>query len=233
MTLGIVLFLILALFILIQYFRLGSNKHEQERSEVFRRLAAQLGMEYAPKISTDFRKRLKLFSRFSSRSHTQEYRLSTIKNVLRNSVDGVEKVFFECSLRGASTGRNMEPVFYFRSASLALPNFHVRLFNTHQARFLQSLGQGGVKVDHPTFSQKYLVRCSDESAVRKLFSDEFLDFISNNDSFDIDGNGDQMIVYRAMYEDGSTGNMGRLDPKEFRDVEQKAVQIFQYLSRRS
>ena len=125
----------------------------------------------------------------------------------------------------------MEPIFYFKSSALNLPNFHIRHLNMHQNLFLNALGKGGVQIDHPAFSQKYLVQCSDENAVRTLFSDEFLDFISSNDSFDVDGNGDQMIVYRAMHEDGSTNNMGRIDLNEFKSVKQKAVEVYKYLSR--
>ena len=231
MSIGVILFLIFTIFVLTQYFRFRSKKHEQQRSKLFQRLAGQMGMQFSAKMGSDFRKRLKAFNRFNNRTHRQGHRLSTIRNVLRNNVNGVETLFFECSPRGAGTGRNMEPIFYFKSSSLNLPNFHIRHFNIHQNLFLKSFGKGGVQIDHAAFSQKYLVQCSDENTVRKLFSDEFLDFISSNDSFDVDGNGDQMIVYRAMYEDGSTNNIGRIDLNEFKDVKQKAVKVYKYLSR--
>ncbi|SMF17122.1 hypothetical protein SAMN02745866_01116 [Alteromonadaceae bacterium Bs31] len=231
MSTSVFLLLIFVIFVWILFFRSRSNKHEQQRSELFRHLAGQLDMQFSTKMSRDFRQRLKAFNRFNNPTHRQGHRLSTIINVLQNNANGVETVFFECSPRGGHTGRNMEPIFYFKSSFLDLPNFHIRRSNIHQIRFLKSLGKGGVDIDHSPFSQKYLVKCSKEDTLRRLFCDEFLDFISSNDTFDIDGNGDQMIVYRAMYDDGSTSNMGRIDLNELKDVKQQALEVYKYLSR--
>ena len=211
---------IIALILFAIFIRAPFGKKEKKRTEEFVQIASDLQMSFSNKVDRSFLNRLKPFKRFRIRPHR------TSRNMLYENKNDVQMVFFECynqNRTGGShvSGRNvMEGIFYFSSSSLKIPSFTL-----HEAEELQQvfLGAFGVKdinfENHPVFSKKYLLTSDDETAVRRLFSDELASFLEKLNGINIEGCDNQLIVYRPTI---------RIETSKFKQLKQEAVQIFEH-----
>jgi hypothetical protein len=105
-----------------------------------------------------------------------------------------------------------QTVVTFRFPGLALPGFEVSRTGLVQ-RIAAAMGQRDIDFEsHPGFSQRFRTRADDESAVRRLFKPEVLDFFEGLDpGFDrtVEGAGECVVVYRGGREVSAAG-MGAL-----------------------
>ncbi|TQV80544.1 hypothetical protein [Denitrobaculum tricleocarpae] len=211
---------------------------EKKRRTEFIRIAEELGLSFSKKADRAFRKRLKDFGRFASRggkyraSPVGKYRYhANIINVLRDSRNGVEMVFFECRQRWGKSGA-MDSVFYFRSPSMNLPQFSLReMLPATQLLLGFMTPNSGINLkNHPKFSEMYYLTSNNEKAVLKLFDDKLVSFLENQDGFHIEANHDEIIIYTANTEYRTTNYRPykRIEPHEFKQLRSSAIDIFEH-----
>jgi len=210
---------VVALVLLWILIRGASSSHEKKRTEEFVQIAKNLKMSPSKKVDRAFRDRLKPFHRF------RRGRNGTFRNILHENKNDVQMVFFECFYErpvktSDSSGRSvMEGVFYFYSPSLDLPEFTLHEAEELQQAFLGAFGIKDINFEnHPVFSKKYLLNSKDEGSVRALFSDKLIRFLENLNGVNIEGCGNQLIVYRPGI---------RIKTSMFAQHKDEAVEIFE------
>ena len=113
---------------------------------------------------------------------------------------------------GQYNSAHHQTVIYFKSANLQLPRFTLSpddLYHKTSSAY-----------DFPThldFSGKYLLRGKDAVEIRALFTDKLLDFFCSLQEINVEGGGDQLIVYR---------DNKRLRPEKWKSFMDEGVQIF-------
>ena len=104
-----------------------------------------------------------------------------------------------------------------RSPQLNLPQFALRpqhLFH----RIGEVFGYQDIDFDyHPQFSKNYLLRGNNEQQVRKLFTNEVLGFFESQDGVSTEGDGDQLIFYRALT---------RIKPEDVHLFREEGLRVF-------
>ena len=92
---------------------------------------------------------------------------------------------------------HQQTVISFQSPHLSLPEFELR-----PESFLHKIGKvfgfEDVNFDsHPLFSKRYLLRGSDEAAIRDVFTSELLEYFEAQDGVSIEASRNGLIYYRA------------------------------------
>lgn len=195
------------------------SKKEKERKLEFINIAYELNMSISDKVDRSFRDRLKPLQRFKRSRHEK------FKNILHENGNNVELVFFEC-FRGHRGGnsedmerRVMEGIFHFTSSDLDLPCFSLHEAEELQQMFVSALGYKDINFEnHPAFSKKYLLNGDNELAVKQLFSEKMISFLEKLDGINIEGSGNQLIVYRPY---------ARIEASKFKKYKQEAAEIFE------
>ncbi|WP_417223036.1 hypothetical protein [Amphritea sp.] len=210
---------IFTMMVLILFMRGSLSKKDKERTLDFIKIANDLQMSTSDKVDRSFRNRLKPLQRFKRGRHEK------FTNILHENRNNMEMVFFEC-FRGRSGGNteNMprqvrEGIFHFTSSDLNLPRFSLHEAEELQQIFVSALGYKDINFDsHPDFSKKYLLNGDDELAVNRLFSEKLICFIERLDGINIEGAGNQLIVYRPYTQ---------IETRKFKQYKQEATQIFE------
>jgi len=92
----------------------------------------------------------------------------------------------------------MLTVVAFHSGKRSLPSFELRPEHFGH-KIASSLGSQDIDFDtNPVFSKKYLLRGSDEAAVRELFGSEVIRFFEKHSEWCVEGQGEWMIFYREQ-----------------------------------
>ncbi len=77
---------------------------------------------------------------------------------------------------------------------------------------------------HPTFSKQYLLRGSDEMAVRNTFSDDLLAYFEQRKGLSAEGDGDRLVFYRISK---------RVPPKDISSFMEQGFALFSFLKTES
>jgi hypothetical protein len=171
-----------------------NHKLEKRRRETLRATAAQLGLDFAETDQTGLQSGFtgfKLFAHGSGR---------TIRNIVYGRVDGdVEAMLFDYAYTSGS-GKNKrtysQTVAFFQSDRLLIPEFIARpegLFD----KIGQVFGYQDIDMPmHPEFSRRFILRGTDESAIRDFFRPDVVRFFENNTGLSVEAKFDRFIVYR-------------------------------------
>lgn len=90
-----------------------------------------------------------------------------------------------------------QTVSCFKSSRVGFPEFQL-CPRTIDSRILSVSGHQDINFDsHPDFSEAYVLRGSDEAAIRKLFSSSLLDHLVRSRGLSVEGSANRLIVYRA------------------------------------
>lgn len=188
--------------------------HEKRRTERFQAVCLQLGLAFSPKGDDTLLDRLSKFHLFS------QGRARKIKNMLHGETPEAEVAVFGYRYTTGS-GKNSstwsQTVMYFRSPSLTLPQFALRPENLFH-RIGQVFGYKDIDFDsHAAFSKRYLLRATDEAAVRGVFADHVLSHFEAQQEVSTEGGGDQLIFYRSTK---------RIDPDRVRPFMEEGFRVF-------
>jgi len=162
---------------------------EKKRSKGF----SELGLPFFPNGDVALQQSLSEFPLFK-RGHSRK-----TKNMLRSEAGDIEIAIFDYRFvtgHGKHRRKHTQSVIYYRSPTLALADFAIQ-----PESFMHKIGSsiGFQDIDfpaHPEFSDKYLLRGIDEQQVRDLFTDERIAFFLNKETICVQGNSNQMIMYR-------------------------------------
>jgi hypothetical protein len=187
---------------------------EKKRNEGLAAVAEKLGLPFFPSGDPALIDELSKFELFT------QGRSRKISNMLHGETDEVRVGIFDYQYTTGS-GKNShtwwQTVIYFCSPELNLPHFAMRpehLF--HKIGGL--LGYEDLDFEsHPIFSRKYLLRGSDPDRIRVLFRDEILTYFEDQKGVSVEGNGNQIIYYRASK---------RVAPDEVRGLMEEGFAVF-------
>lgn len=188
--------------------------YEQRRTERLQAVCEQLGLRFYPKGDETLLDRLAQFHLFSQ-GHSRK-----IKNMLHGETPDAEIAVFGYRYTtggGKNSHTWSQTVMYFRSPSLTLPQFALRpekLFH----RIGQVMGYQDIDFhSHPVFSKRYLLRGTDEAAVRGVFADDVLSHFEAQQKVSTEGGGDQLIFYRSAK---------RIDPDQIQPFMEEGFRVF-------
>jgi hypothetical protein len=167
---------------------------EKKRSEQWKQAADELGFTFTEQPGTRPLDTLAGFHLFSQ-GHSKK-----VRNQLRGEAGGLEVLLFDYRFTvgsGKHSHTHQQTVLCFQLAGVSLPKFTLRPEN-----FLHKIGKlfgyQDINFDsHPAFSKKYLLRGTDEAAIRELFTEEILAYYESRDGVSTEGNGDHLLFYRA------------------------------------
>ena len=168
--------------------------HERKRTDALRLAAQKMGFEFHPNGDTLLLSRLKRFHLFSTG------RSRRMTNMLHGHAQGIELAIFDYKYTtggGKNSHTWRQTVACFRSERLNLPDFSLRPEHVfHKIGGL--LGFQDIDIDqYPDFSRSYLLKGSDEEAVRGVFGDPVLAFYERTTGLSTEGAGDCLIHYRS------------------------------------
>ena len=172
------------------------NKRERERTEQMRGVATMLGWQFSEGAPMNWIPNLEQFALFNQ-GHSK-----TLKNIVYGELEGVKAALFDYRYTVGS-GKNQstynQSVVYFEPRNLSAPLFSLRPEHTFH-KIIAAFGYQDIDFENrPTFSSKYLLRGTDEPAVRSLFNDALLGFYEMNQGSSADGGGNQLFIFRQGY----------------------------------
>lgn len=190
-------------------------RSERKRTEALRQTAQELGFQFtADDLEHGTANRfasLRLFSQGHSRK---------VANLLRGAGQNAEVSIFDYKYTvgsGKNKTTHRQTVVCFESPELDLPEFELRpehLFHRIGGLFgYQDIDFG----DYPEFSRKYLLRGTDEPAIRERFDAAVVERIERLDRAWIEGNRRQLVFYRQAK---------RARPEEIRPLLEEAFGVF-------
>lgn len=207
---------IIALGIVLYFY---NRRKEQERTEQFRAVAAQLAWKFAEESSMNMIAGLEHFTLFNQ-GHGKE-----IKNFMYGEANGVKAAVFDyVYVTGSGKHRQVhrQSVTYLEPANLRVPYFSLRPEGFF-TKIIQAFGYQDIDFgQRPEFSKQYLLRGQDEPAIRQAFNDRLLSFFESYPGTCVDGGGNQLFVFRAGH---------RFQPHEVQSQLALALNIFSLLPR--
>jgi carbonic anhydrase len=165
---------------------------QQRRTAWMRQAAEELRFTFLPKGDADT-----LFSGFQLFSQGKRKR---VLNLMQGVANRLEVRIFDYSYelagrKGVDAPR--QTVITFRSPDLNLPSFSLRPKNVLD-KIGTVLGHRDIAfADRQIFTRAYVVRGTNESAVRELFDDRVLSFCEEQPGLSTEGSGFELLVYRA------------------------------------
>lgn len=170
------------------------HRAERRRTHAFRLAAKQLNFKFGLLESERFLQSLETFHLMSVGTG------STLSNLMHAKIDNTDIALFDFmhiigSGKSARTVR--QTVLWLQRRGTKRTEFALR-----PEGFWNSLGSwlghGDINFDsHPTFSNNYLLRGDDESAIRELFNDDVLKFYEKRPGLTTEGSGNKLLYYRA------------------------------------
>jgi hypothetical protein len=179
---------------------------EKKRVEDLKKVAAELAFEFEPKGNAGFLQSLGSFHLFAQ-GHSR-----VLSNLMRGRTLDLEVAIFDYRYTTGS-GKHKHiwnhSVVSFRFAGTPLPVFSLRPENMGH-KIGQWFGSQDIDFEtHPRFSRSYLLRGTDEAAVRSVFNKAVLDFFEAKPGLCTEGAGNTLLFYRERK---------RMKPEEIRGL---------------
>lgn len=218
-TVGVLAFLaiVFGVFIVVV---IVNQRREQERTRALASVASFLGWQFSEAAGMNWIPNLETFALFSH-GHSK-----ALKNIMYGELEGVKAAVFDyyyVTGHGKNSHTYNQSVVYFEPRDLKLPLFSLRPEGVMH-KLISAFGYQDIDFgQRPTFSSQYLLRGSDESAVRTVFSDALLSFYETNQGSSTDGGGNQLFVFRQNY---------RLSPPEIQAYLNWALELKRMYSNR-
>lgn len=177
---------------------------EKQRTEALRVVADGLGFEYWPRGSDA------LVGEFGPFHLFQIGRARTIKNFMQGAAQGLTISLFDYSYvigSGKHQQTIVQSVFVAHRAGMNLPSFSVRP-KSFWDRIGHWFGTKDIEFEsNPAFNNAFLVKGSDDVAIRAAFTDPLLEYLVTHPNVQLEGNGERLMYYRGA----------RVKPEQMRD----------------
>lgn len=188
--LAVVIAVIVAVIVLITKY---ARKRERDRMLGLKSSATLLGWQFAEEAPMNYLPNLEKFALFSQ-GHSKQ-----VKNLIYGETNGIKAALFDY-VYAVGHGKNQhtyyQSVAYFEPPNLNIPFFSLRPEN-FMHKLIGALGYQDFDFgNRPTFSSKYLLRGTDELAIRSIFSDAVLASYEANLGVSTDGGGNQLFIFR-------------------------------------
>jgi hypothetical protein len=198
---GLIPFLVFVIFFVViitvvVLFARYAKKLERERTAALKSAATMLGWQFAEEAPLNYLPNLETFSLFGQ-GHSKH-----VKNLMYGESNGVKAALFDYIYtvgHGKNSHTYYQSVVYFEPQNLSLPSFSLRPENVLH-KLISALGYQDIDfANRPTFSSKYLLRGTDELAIRAAFNDSLLTFYETNLGACTDGGGNQVFIFRQGF----------------------------------
>ncbi|MBK8296082.1 MAG: hypothetical protein IPK91_02095 [Saprospiraceae bacterium] len=198
--------------------------NEKQRSASFQVLANQLNLKYEPQNEFGLIKQLSDFGLFKIGSSQK------ISNVLIEKTFDSENYLFDYQYvvsTGKSAVRFEQTVFFVNSKQLSLPQF-VQKPETFFTKLMAYLGFDDIDfVKFPEYSDKFHLKGEYEEVIRFYFSEELLQLLSDQKSFNMEA----MNYYFILYHQNKLIHTSEL--KAFRNLGMMLYNLFLIQSKKS
>lgn len=170
------------------------RRRERKRTRQLQGVASQLGWSFTEQTTLDF---IPGFDRFAlfNQGHTRY-----IKNLMYGGASGIKTgVFDYIYVTGYGKDRRSyaQSVVYLEPGNLRIPYFSLRPEGFFH-KIISAFGYQDIDFgQRPNFSGQYILRGTDEQAIRNTFNDGLLSFFENYARTCTDGGGNQLFVYRS------------------------------------
>jgi hypothetical protein len=167
---------------------------EKKRREALSAVAEELAFQFRPNGDAELNQLLSGFELFNL-GHSRR-----MTNLLQGKTSDLELNLFDYQYTTGS-GKNRTTrtysIFVARRPGMKLPEFSLAPEN-----FLHKIGSlfGFQDIDfdsHPRFSSRYLLRGSDEEAIRTLFKPKVLDWFEEHGGLTIEAKRDLVVFYKS------------------------------------
>jgi hypothetical protein len=166
---------------------------ERKRTEVLGFTAEEMGLAFSPKVDRTFLSTMPEFHLFS------RGRSKRVSNLMEGTFGGTRALVFDYKYTtggGKNSHTYRQTVICFELQNTLLPSFSLRPENVLH-KLGSRLGYQDIDFeDYPEFSARYLLRGSDEEAIRNVFTDSILSFYEMASRLCTEGNGSRMLFYR-------------------------------------
>lgn len=198
--------------------------NEEQRSAYYQVLASQLNLKYEQQNDLGLIKQLSDFGLFNFGSSQK------ISNVLIEKSLDSENYLFDYQYvvsTGKSSVRFEQTVFFVNSKQLSLPQF-VQKPETFFTNLMAYLGFNDIDfAKFPEYSDKFHLKGEFEEVIRFYFSEELLQLLSDQKSFNMEA----MNYYFILYHQNKLINTSEL--KAFRNLGMMLYNLFLLQSKKS
>ena len=191
------------------------NQARQQRTKKLKAVADERGLEFSATDDASLKRYLADLHLFQH-GHTRR-----LTNIFHIKTEDAMVHLFDYSYRVlGSRYPQQQTVICFRSSRLNLPDFVIRPENSFD-KLSATLGFQDIDFpSHPEFSEKYLLRGTDEESVRDLFCDDVLEFFEQFGRFRmpiVEGHRNRLILHVVKL----------IRPQEIRDFMKEGFKIYQ------
>jgi hypothetical protein len=166
---------------------------QKKRTEALDLVAQRLRLSFSPDGDDVLMSALTSLHLFN-RGHSKK-----LRNVMTGAIRDRQVRIFDYSYtigHGRDRHTRRQTVIGFQVSS-RLPAFSLQPERAWH-KLEEWLGRTDINFDtHPDFSKKYLLRGSEEIAIRRLFGARALEFFEGHPGLSVEGDGNALIVYRA------------------------------------
>lgn len=167
--------------------------YRKKRTEELKAAAASQKLSFSEKAEDTFLPSMSQFHLFS-KGHSKK-----VSNVMNGHVNETDISIFDYRYITGS-GKNShiwrQTVILIQSDQLQLPSFVLRPENVFH-KIGSTFGYKDINFDsHPVFSKQYLLRGTDEKAIRKTFRNKVLSYYDEHNKLSTEGDGDKLLFYR-------------------------------------
>lgn len=168
--------------------------YEKKRTEALQTSAINMGLDFSRLPNSELLPSLSNFPLFSHGHSRKAF------NVMSGKIDKTEVKLFDYRYT-TGAGKNQhthnQTVVLLRSEVLDLPPFSLKPQHVFH-NIGKAFGYQDIDFDsHALFSEKYLLRSSDEEAVREVFVAEILEYFEARLGLSTEARGDQLIFFRS------------------------------------
>ena len=192
-----VLFLgMIALFIFLISRAAKRRSYDTARGQQMQQAAGQIGFAFQPQAELSA---LHFFANFE----LFEGNPLKFENLMTGKVRGRDAVIFDLAYRnvggsgGGGTTTSMQTMYAVMSGELNLPGFYLRPEGAIE-KTLNAVSRIDIDfAERPDFSRRFLLYGEDESAIRRLFTPQKLDFFEKNPNLCAFGRGNYLFLYQS------------------------------------
>ncbi|MHB0959377.1 MAG: hypothetical protein ACYC6N_07120 [Pirellulaceae bacterium] len=207
-----------AVMALVAFGGVASYMSEKKRRTAVGSVAQQLGLSFAEEGGPE------LLSALSDLPLFSRGRAKRITNLIQGETDEMSMGIFDYRYTTGS-GKNShtyrQTVAFFRSPGRDLPQFELK-----PQSFLHGIGKmfGYQDIDfqsHPKFSRTFVLRGTNETQVREVFTADVLSFFESKPSISVEAQGHDLILYRPSK---------RVKPDELHELMAEGFEILKQFS---
>ncbi len=168
--------------------------YEKKRTEALRAAAQDMVLEFSRLPNPQLLPSLRAFPLFS-----QGYSKKAL-NVMTGMADEIEVTMFDYRYTtggGKNQHTHNQTVVLLKSDVLDVPPFSLKPQNVFH-KIGKAFGYQDIDFDsNPVFSEKYLLRSTDEQVVREIFTDDILKYYEARPGLSTEAGADRLIFFRA------------------------------------